>query len=165
MALILKVVRLLGTTSCYGHAFVTRGEGKKAVFVNHGGYSTPKKTDGPKVLCDDMIGAGASPPKRSTKPFIEDSNNSVINYESIGTCLLFVCFMCSYPLFLLSQVPVYDGRYKSGSPFRFAPSDFDAINTWPLFHGGQSEVPEGSMVAVGYTTNFFTVGKEPDIAP
>ncbi|KAG6867564.1 hypothetical protein C0993_001119 [Termitomyces sp. T159_Od127] len=122
MALILKVVLPLG-----------------------GGYGTPKKTDGPKVLCDDMIGAGASPPKRSTKPFIEDSNNSVIDYESI--------------------VPVYDGRYKSGSPFRFAPSDFDAINTWPSFCGGRSEVPEGSVVAIGYTTNFFTVGKEPDIAP
>ncbi|KAG6888588.1 hypothetical protein C0992_008119 [Termitomyces sp. T32_za158] len=142
MCLVLGLEEPLGTTSCHGFAFVSRGEGKKASFVNRGGYASPKKA-GPKVLNDSMIGVES--PKKSNKTLFDNAVNSVVDYDD--------------------TVPVYDGRFKSGSPFRFTPANFDAIQTWPSFRGGRAEVPEGSVVAVGYSANYYTIGKEDESVP
>lgn len=51
-------------------------------------------------------------------------------------------------------VPVYDGR-SSVKPFRFKPADFDNLQDWPLYKGGNAELPKGSVVTVGYSVGTY----------
>ncbi|KAG6892319.1 hypothetical protein C0992_000953, partial [Termitomyces sp. T32_za158] len=67
----------------------------------------------PKVLADEaLVGVGASPIKTSQSVF-DSVANSVIDFEA--------------------PIPVYDGRSKRSTPFRFKPSDFEHLKSWPLF--------------------------------
>ncbi|KAF8873466.1 hypothetical protein BD779DRAFT_1790818 [Infundibulicybe gibba] len=58
---------------------------------------------------------------------------------------------------LVYSVPVFDGRAKTKHPFTFAKSDFSKLRlgNWPLYKGGREDLPENSLVAVGYTANTY----------
>jgi len=43
----------------------------------------------------------------------------------------------------------------SNPGFRFNDGDFDALSTWPLYEGGGTEVPFGSIVSVIYTLGTY----------
>ncbi|PPR03260.1 hypothetical protein CVT26_008088 [Gymnopilus dilepis] len=49
-------------------------------------------------------------------------------------------------------VPMYDAR---GSNFKFKEEDFDSIRQLPLYRNGRHDLPDYSIVAVGYSYNTF----------
>jgi hypothetical protein len=51
------------------------------------------------------------------------------------------------------KVPIYDGRMNNG--FGFAETDFKALRSLPLYSKGMSDLPNDSLVAVGYTLNTY----------
>ena len=70
---------------------------------------------------------------------------------------MFLAVLCGMPDSLSSNsVPVYDGRATSSRPaFSFTQEDFDALNKWPRF---KTELPEESLVAMGYTITTYISG-------
>ncbi|KAF8877033.1 hypothetical protein BD779DRAFT_1475393 [Infundibulicybe gibba] len=52
-------------------------------------------------------------------------------------------------------VPIYDGRGKTTSPFKFTGKDFDRLTTMPLYRKGHEDLPNDAIVAVGYTLNTY----------
>ncbi|KAG6819163.1 hypothetical protein H0H93_014751 [Arthromyces matolae] len=53
------------------------------------------------------------------------------------------------------RVPILDGRAETGEPFRFTSSQLDSLLSWRTYEQNAVDVPAGSVVAVGYTTNHF----------
>ncbi|TFK61188.1 hypothetical protein BDN72DRAFT_863789 [Pluteus cervinus] len=55
------------------------------------------------------------------------------------------------------RVPVYNGIASQGHPFNFEDSEFDKLTKRALWESktGDGEVPEGSIVAVGYTLHVW----------
>jgi hypothetical protein len=54
-------------------------------------------------------------------------------------------------------VPIYDGTGNSGRKwFGFTDPDFRALRSLPLYSKGLSDLPNDSLVAVGYTLNTYT---------
>ena len=51
---------------------------------------------------------------------------------------------------------MYDGRPRNGKmPFMFSDVDFNNLASWPLYQKGTSEIPEHSVVSVGYTLGTY----------
>ena len=58
--------------------------------------------------------------------------------------------------FILPSVLIYDGRTKAGTAgFTFSDEDFARLERFPLYKNGQRELPEGAVVAVGYTLGTY----------
>ncbi|TFK73099.1 hypothetical protein BDN72DRAFT_956722 [Pluteus cervinus] len=56
----------------------------------------------------------------------------------------------AFEKFYNEQIPVFDGRASKGREFKFTAEEFQKLRTrkqWP------TEIPEGAIVAVGYTVN------------
>lgn len=105
----------------------------------------------PPVLTDDSMFSVKSAPIVPTPKF-KSSVEAVINYESTGVSSV---SLFDYLFISFFPVPVYDGRSETGPAFRFSAADFNAITSWRSYNGNTSDVPEGSVVAVGYTAGWF----------
>ncbi|KAG6864706.1 hypothetical protein C0995_006146, partial [Termitomyces sp. Mi166 len=101
-----------------------------------GGYAVPAPAQRP-VISDDSLFTISSAPVAPV-PNFNNPTESVINYES--------------------RVPIYDGRVETGIPFRFSADNFNALPSWQSYNGNNSEIPECSVVAVGYTAGWFKGG-------
>lgn len=56
----------------------------------------------------------------------------------------------------LRLVPIYDGRQSAKCPaFMFTSDDFQKLPKWPLWKG-KGEIPDDSLVVVGYTWTTYT---------
>ncbi|KAF8873002.1 hypothetical protein BD779DRAFT_1679461 [Infundibulicybe gibba] len=53
------------------------------------------------------------------------------------------------------EIPIYDGRARSGHHFVFSDENFQCLTQMPLYHGGGVDLPFQSLVAVGYTLGSF----------
>jgi hypothetical protein len=52
---------------------------------------------------------------------------------------------------------IYDGRKRQNrEAFAFTQQDFNSLASWPLYKGGQKDLPSDAMVAVGYTLSTYT---------
>jgi hypothetical protein len=51
-------------------------------------------------------------------------------------------------------VPIYDGR-----DFNFKAIDFDNIRSLPLYKKGEEDLPQYSVVSVGYSVNTYAYAK------
>lgn len=57
---------------------------------------------------------------------------------------------------------MYDGRATKGRKgFSFSHADFRNLSSWPLYGGGQKEVPLDAVVSVGYTLGTYRGGAGP----
>ncbi|KAF8882600.1 hypothetical protein BD779DRAFT_1674939 [Infundibulicybe gibba] len=54
------------------------------------------------------------------------------------------------------KVLIYDGRAKTARPFTFTPDDFSKLATWPIYKEGHADLPQNSLVTVGYTLNLYS---------
>jgi len=52
------------------------------------------------------------------------------------------------------SVPIYDGRQS----FHFTDANFQNLSGWPLYKGGRRDLPDNSVVAVGYTLSTYVGG-------
>ncbi|KAG6848893.1 hypothetical protein H0H93_013119 [Arthromyces matolae] len=129
-----------GTYSSLGLSFITRPEGKGAVYVSShagGGYGVPATRPQPPPS-SGLITYSAAPMTAGTN--FTSPHNLSLNYEDI--------------------VPIYDGRAETAiepgdRPFRFTDADFDALGTWRMFRRNRHEIPLESVVTVGYTVHWF----------
>ncbi|KAF8879255.1 hypothetical protein BD779DRAFT_1676479 [Infundibulicybe gibba] len=53
------------------------------------------------------------------------------------------------------QIPIYDGRARSGHHFMFSDENFQSLTQMPLYRGGGVDLPFQSLVAVGYTLGCY----------
>ncbi|TFK58513.1 hypothetical protein BDN72DRAFT_906571 [Pluteus cervinus] len=114
----------------------TRTEFKPAEGSSGSAPSSPSKssrvfkvTYGPRVS-----GKTASPPKKKT-PTAKDF---------------------PFERYFEDRVPVYNGIASQESPFNFSDAEFDRLPTRRLWEGNlNGEIPEGSIVAVGYTLHVW----------
>ncbi|KAG6914909.1 hypothetical protein DXG01_014486 [Tephrocybe rancida] len=125
-----------GSISMLGISFISHGEGRFAGSnVMSLSPSTPRKATPTFLNNSSMFGAVQSPKKASSATFFASTTNTVVDFDA--------------------NIPVYDGRSKTGDPFHFTGSNFDSLFSRPLYRGRHSEVPEEAVVAVGYSILCF----------
>ncbi|KAG6810210.1 hypothetical protein H0H93_015125 [Arthromyces matolae] len=120
------------TYSAMGISFTTRGEGKGSTRT----YAKPNSS------ASDVFSVSASPSKKPA-PTSHAGPVGALNFEDL--------------------VPIFDGRDGSATdlsqrPFRFTAEDFSELSahSWRTYAKNKSEVPEKSVVCVGYTAGSFT---------
>jgi hypothetical protein len=60
---------------------------------------------------------------------------------------------------LICPVPIYDGRASgSRSGFAFTDKEFRNLTALPLYKKGARDLPDNSVVAVGYSLNTYKLG-------
>ncbi|KAF8875564.1 hypothetical protein BD779DRAFT_1678171 [Infundibulicybe gibba] len=74
------------------------------------------------------------------------------------TILIILCALTftRYEFFVNTALPIYDGRGRTSSPFKFTGNDFDRLTEMPLYKKGREDLPVDAIVSVGYTLNTYT---------
>ncbi|KAF8872049.1 hypothetical protein BD779DRAFT_1477799 [Infundibulicybe gibba] len=121
---------IVGPVESGGFAFHTR---PKSYTQQVQSPQTPKKNQSKMSV---MISMSSSSGTRTAAPM--DGRGSYLSSRSFE-----------------DPVPIYDGRGKTTSPFKFTASDFDRLTAMPLYKKGREELPTDAIVAVGYTLNTY----------
>ncbi|KAG6850006.1 hypothetical protein H0H93_002624 [Arthromyces matolae] len=125
-----------GFYSYYGMSFITNGEREPVTTTLVDGYHLPKaKAVNPDPLAA-MFTVTSSKKRPANQPGYE-LKYATTNFDN--------------------RVPIFDGRAETGEPFRFTSAQFDSILSWRTYEHNAVEVPKGSVVAVGYTTNHYVI--------
>ncbi|KAG6839483.1 hypothetical protein C0991_002210 [Blastosporella zonata] len=123
-----------GAVSSDGFAFVTRGEGQSIQHENSNGYAVPVAPPTRNYVEDDLF--TVTQDRKPRQVSFNDPYKAVIDFED--------------------RVPVYNGRPSTGRPFTFSKDDFDALPSWRRpYKGNEAELPNKSVVSVGYSPNSF----------
>ncbi|KAG6849837.1 hypothetical protein H0H93_004521 [Arthromyces matolae] len=126
-----------GFYSYHGWAFVTNGEKEAPVTTSHDGYHLPKPKESKSDPLNAMFTVTPSKKKRSAPQPGNEFAYATTNFNT--------------------RVPILDGRAETGAPFRFTGPEFDSILSWRPYERNKVDVPKGSVVAVGYTVNHYTM--------
>ncbi|KAF8874664.1 hypothetical protein BD779DRAFT_1565807 [Infundibulicybe gibba] len=117
--------------------------------VESGGFafhSRPKSYSQP-------VQSPQTPKKAKSKMSVMINNNSPSGSQTTAATNGRGVYMSSRAF--EDPVPIYDGRGRTTSPFKFTATDFDELTAMPLYRKGREDLPTDAIVAVGYTLNTY----------